>query len=106
MSKGMTRDLAKSRCHLNRRPSTQAPFPLSDLICDDDTGLVLDMYFSLDQLVARFPIDGYAQGGKCKCLQFEDHEWCRHLEAVEVLVAFEHKMTSWLERESKGKRKR
>lgn len=42
----------------------------------------------LENLTVRFPIEGFAskpEDTKCKCAQFEDHEWCRHIAAVEAL---------------------
>lgn len=47
--------------------------------------LINDLITVLEQLVVRFPHEGYAIDGKCKCLQYEDYNDCRHLQAKEVL---------------------
>lgn len=49
----------------------------------DQTDAAID---ALEELVLRFPIDGWAIDGKtCKCLQYEDHGACRHLRALTAL---------------------
>jgi len=43
-----------------------------------------DLFDALDGLVVRFDLEGLAQDGKCKCLQYEDNDNCRHLYARSV----------------------
>jgi hypothetical protein len=41
---------------------------------------------ALEDLVVRFPIEGFAIDKTCKCLQFEDNDDCRHLRAKKALL--------------------
>jgi hypothetical protein len=47
--------------------------------------VVVEVAEALEDLVVRFPIEGFAFGDQCKCLQFEDNNDCRHLRAVKAL---------------------
>ena len=51
-----------------------------------ELAVLKDAVISLEMLVVRFPLDGYAINGKCKCIQFEDNDECRHTLAVENLA--------------------
>lgn len=44
-----------------------------------------DLFISLEQLTNRFPLEGFAQNGKCICIQYEDKTNCRHLEAKRAI---------------------
>lgn len=53
----------------------------------DEKMAIFLVVMSLDELVARFPLEGFAEQGDktCKCLQFEDKGVCRHLRALKAL---------------------
>lgn len=46
--------------------------------------VLLELLNSVQNLTVRFPLEGFAQNGKCKCLQYEDNGDCRHLFALEA----------------------
>lgn len=52
--------------------------------------ILISAAHALEELTIRYPLEGYAQNGKCKCLQFEDYNRCRHTRAAEVVEELRH----------------
>lgn len=51
---------------------------------------VQDMYNALKGIAARFPVESLAsEPGRCRCIQFEDNKYCRHLYVLEAIAAAE-----------------
>lgn len=50
-----------------------------------------ELVTALRQLTVRFPLEFKTTKNKCKCLQFEDNEDCRHLYALQTLARAEGK---------------